>query len=608
MADDQLVVGGQLGNYLIDSVLGRGGMSVVYRARHARLGMWVALKVLSPQLGLDDAFRERFLREAQMAATVEHPNVIPIHDMGVHDGSLYIVMRYVAGGDLKARLATTGRLDPDLTMRILGPVANALDAAHARGLVHRDVKPANVLLQQSPDGEIEHVYLTDFGIAKSAAALTSLTGTGMFIGTVEYMAPEQMEGREVGPQADVYALASTTYQCLTGQIPFHRDLAAGIRPPAGELDPASAANPSLPPALDDVLARGLARAPQDRYQTCSAFTTACQEALATGEGAAAAAGASARPLAATELADPPAGAQPPAPPGGAGSDPSGGEQPPSGDGADPALAPAMPGRGRRRYLYALAAALLVAVAAVVVVVASGSKSAGGTPTTAALGPVPANHVTGSGQVSMRLVGNRAQITLDTEGLDGGALLTHAMHIHAGGKGECPPASAAKPHNGHLAIDTNDGIAYYGPPVTSLTTSGSTSVASILVFKRYPTGGSIRYSRTITLPANVVRYIRENNAVIVVHGIDYDGSGIYSGVLDRSDLNKALPATATAPALCGRLVGPQEFAQRRSSPLTYTAYLRRSAATIAELSECLAPDPRPFSAEPSTAEADVRTHA
>ena len=609
MADDQLVVGGQLGNYLIDSVLGRGGMSVVYRARHARLGMWVALKVLSPQLGLDDAFRERFLREAQMAATVEHPNVIPIHDMGVHDGSLYIVMRYVSGGDLKVRLASSGRLDPALTMRILGPVAHALDAAHARGLVHRDVKPANVLLQQAPDGEIEHVYLTDFGIAKNAAALTSLTGTGMFIGTVEYMAPEQMEGREVGPQADVYALASTTYQCLTGQIPFHRDLAAGIRPPAGELEPASAANPSLPGALDEVLARGLARAPGDRYQTCSAFTTACEEALAAGGVASAVAGESGPALDATELADGPGGTQPPpASPGDAGAGPPGSEPPPGRE-SDPAIAAARNGgRGTRRYLYALGAALLVAVVAVAVVLSTGSKSTGGTPATAALAPVPTNHVTGSGKVSVRLVGNRAQITLDTEGLDGGALLTHAMHIHAGGRGECPPASAAKLHNGHLAIDTNDGIAYYGPPVQSLTTSGDTSVASILVFKRFPTGGSIRYNRTITLPASVVRYIRENNAVIVVHGIDYDGSWIYSGVLDRSDLNKALPATATAPALCGRLVGPAEVADRNSSAPTYTAYLRRSAVTIAELSECLAPDTRELSAERAAADADLRAHA
>ena len=602
VADDQLVIGGQLGNYMIDSVLGRGGMSVVYRARHARLGMWVALKVLSPQLGLDDAFRERFLREAQMAATVEHPNVIPIHDMGVHEGSLYIVMRYVAGGDLKARLAASGRLDPALTMRILGPVAHALDAAHARGLVHRDVKPANVLLQQAPGGEIEHVYLTDFGIAKSATALNSLTGTGMFIGTVEYMAPEQMEGREVGPQTDVYALASTAYQCLTGQIPFHRDLAAGIRPPTGELEPASAANPALPSALDDVLARGLARAPGDRYATCSAFTDACEEALAAGREAAGMPAPA--PFAATELADaperhePPAGAPPDAGPGGPA--PSGGEEP------DPAIVPATNGnRGGRRYVYAAGAALLAVAVVVVVLLASGSKKAGGRLGTAALGAVPTNHVTGSGKVSVSLIGDKAQITLSTEGLDGGAPLTHAMHIHAGGRGQCPPASASKLHNGHPAIDTNDGIAYYGPPVQSLTTSGDTSVASILVFKRFPTGGSIRYSRTITLPANVVRDIRENNAVIVVHGIDYDGSGIYSGVLDRSDLNKALPATATAPALCGRLVGPQALADRGSRSPAYTAYLRPSALTIAELSECVAPERRAVSPEPHAATADVR---
>jgi len=619
VSDDQLVIGGQLGNYLIDSVLGRGGMSVVYRARHARLGMWVALKVLSPQLGSDDAFRERFLREAQMAATVEHPNVIPIHDMGIHEGSLYIVMRYVAGGDLKSRLAASGRLDPALTMRILGPVAHALDAAHKRGLVHRDVKPANVLLQQAPGGEIEHVYLTDFGIAKNATELTGLTGTGMFIGTVEYMAPEQMEGGAVVPQTDLYALASTAYQCLTGQIPWHRELAAGIRPPIGELEPASAVNPELPSALDGVLAKGLARSPSDRYATCSAFTDACDRALAEGRVAARAPMRS--PEAATELAHasqgpgPPAGPEAPAGPG-----PPAGPEPPTGGGPvrdvpvageeEPhsSVAPAPPAPrgkgGRRPYVSALAAALLAVVVVAVVLLASGSKSAGGKLATASLEDVPANHVTGSGKVSVRLTGNRAQITLDTEGLDGGAPLTHAMHIHAGGRGECPPASVAKLHNGHLAIDTNDGVAYYGPPVQSLTTSGDTSVASILVFKRFPTGGSIRYRRTITLPASVVRYIRENNAVIVVHGIDYDGSGIYSGVLDRSDLDKALPATATAPALCGRLVGPQQLADG-ASPSSYTAYLRPSAVTIAELWECVAFEGVAIADERREADAGVR---
>ncbi len=260
MTDDQLAIGGQLGNYLIDSVIGRGGMSVVYRAHHSRLGMWVALKVLAPQLGSDDAFRERFLREAQMAAAVDHPNVIPIHDMGVHEGSLYIVMRYVAGGDLKALLAG-GNLDAELTMRVLTPIAQALDAAHARGLVHRDVKPANVLIQRAPGGEIEHVYLTDFGIAKSSAALSGLTSTGMFIGTIEYMAPEQMEGREVSAQTDVYALGATVYQCLTGRLPFHRELAEGARPPVGALEPVSSARPDLPAQLDPVLAKALARSP-----------------------------------------------------------------------------------------------------------------------------------------------------------------------------------------------------------------------------------------------------------------------------------------------------------------------------------------------------------
>src|SRR5437867_8574135 len=157
-----LVIGGQLGNYMIESVVGRGGMSVVYRAVHARLGTPVALKVLAPELSSDDKFRERFLREAKMAAGIDHPNVIPIYDTGLQDESLYIVMRNVAGGDLKALLREEGPMDPARAVAILTPVAKALDAAHAHGLVHRDIKPANILLQRSPAGEIEHVYLTDF--------------------------------------------------------------------------------------------------------------------------------------------------------------------------------------------------------------------------------------------------------------------------------------------------------------------------------------------------------------------------------------------------------------------------------------------------------------
>src|SRR5271169_2678088 len=136
---EELVIGGQLGNYLIESVIGRGGMSVVYRAKHARLGTSVALKVLAPELSSDDTFRERFLREAQMAAGLDHPNVVPIHDMGLHENSLYIVMRYIAGGDLKALLATSGPLEAERAVALLMPIALALDAAHTHALVHRDV-------------------------------------------------------------------------------------------------------------------------------------------------------------------------------------------------------------------------------------------------------------------------------------------------------------------------------------------------------------------------------------------------------------------------------------------------------------------------------------
>jgi len=188
------VIGGQLGNYLIESAIGRGGMSTVYRAAHNRLGTPVAVKVLSPELSEDDAFRERFLREAKMAAGIDHPNVIPIHDTGLSGDSLYIVMKFVAGGDLKTLLVTSGRLSLDETLAILGPVARALDAAHAHGLVHRDVKPANILLQKSAGGEIEHVYLSDFGVMKHTSSISGLTKTGAIVGTIDYMAPEQIEG------------------------------------------------------------------------------------------------------------------------------------------------------------------------------------------------------------------------------------------------------------------------------------------------------------------------------------------------------------------------------------------------------------------------------
>jgi hypothetical protein len=227
-------------------------------------------------------------------------------------------------------------------------------------------------------------------------------------------------------------------------------------------------------------------------------------------------------------------------------------------------------------LAAVAAVIAVAIVAIFALGSGGGKGGAaaskGEQALGSLTPVPENHVTGSGSARVVLKGNVVTVTIDTNGLLNGA--PHALHIHAGGRGVCPPASAARPHNGHLAISTTDGIPFYGPPITSLTTSGDTSTASILAFARFPSVGDIRYVRTITVPAPVAAYIRQNNAVIVAHGINYDGSGIYDGILDRSELNKNLPATATAPALCGPLKATQAVAVRggRSRTTVYTAAL------------------------------------
>jgi serine/threonine protein kinase len=563
-------------------------MSVVFKAKHARLGMPVALKVLAPELSSDDTFRERFLREAQIAAAIDHPNVIPIHDMGLHEDSLYIVMRFVAGGDLKTHLTDSGPLDVQQALAILTPVALALDAAHAHGLVHRDVKPANILIQRSAAGAVEHVYLTDFGIAKSAAFSGGLTGAGASIGTVGYMAPEQLEGREVTAQTDVYALAVTLYECLTGRIPFQRELAEGIRPPIGEVEPLSRVRPDLPAALDDVIAAGLSRKLVDRYPTCEQLLGACREAAEANP---------ARPAARPDEGLPATALSPTSPVGETGPGAGRTAVESASLPAQSAQASATPppqtrsaesdrdGGGaafhvRRSWLAALLAALVVAAAVVGLLLASGSSTAKGKLSQTALAQVPSNHVTGSGQASVRLDGNRAAITLTTSGLDNGAELVHLMHIHAGGKGECPPASAARLHNNHLAISTTDGINYYGPPVQALTTHGDTGVSSILAFHRFPSGGNMHYTRTISVPSKVAAEIRANNAVVVVHGTDYDATGIYSGVLDASELSKSVPGTATAPALCGRLVNAQNAAaghggDRHES--RYTASLAVSAA-------------------------------
>ena len=261
--------------------IGRGGMAVVYRARDVRLGRWVALKVLAGDLARDDAFRRRFIRESRAAAAVDHPNIIPIFDAGEAGGVLFIAMRYVGGQDVHSLLNRAGPLPPARAAGIVAQVASALDAAHACGLVHRDVKPANMLLGGlAEDGSEDHTYLSDFGISKTSQATTNLTLTGQVLGTLNYLAPEQIEGRAVDGRADAYSLACAAFEMLAGAPPFRRDQSLAVMwaqlsapPPA-----LTSARPDLPAGVDQVMFRGLAKAPEDRYPNCRAFAAALQEA------------------------------------------------------------------------------------------------------------------------------------------------------------------------------------------------------------------------------------------------------------------------------------------------------------------------------------------
>ncbi len=270
-------VGDTLGGYTLESVLGRGGMGSVYLATHERLGRQVALKVISPELAHDDDFRARFLREAQLAASLDHPNVIPVYDAGEADGVLFLAMRYVRGSSLQQVLRDDRPLSVAETVRVVEQVAGALDAAHAAGLVHRDVKPANVLLAE-PDG---HVYLCDFGLAKRMSS-PATTRTGFFLGTADYCAPEQIEGRPLDARADVYSLGGIAFHCLTGRPPFTRDTEfAVLQAHLGDLPPpVSELRPELPRALDAVVAAALAKQPEARYASAGAFARALRDAVA----------------------------------------------------------------------------------------------------------------------------------------------------------------------------------------------------------------------------------------------------------------------------------------------------------------------------------------
>jgi serine/threonine protein kinase len=274
-------VGTDFGGYRIQGTIGRGGMSVVYLAEHPRLSRTVALKIIAPELAEDDVFRERFVRESRVAASLDHPNIIPIFDTGDQDGLLYIVMRYIKN-DLRAIIRQEGQLSPHRTMAVASQVGGALDAAHKQGLVHRDVKPANILvaIRGGADGE-DHSYLTDFGLTKHLTSRSGLTGSGQFVGTVDYMSPEQIEGKQADGRADVYALGCVVFQTLTGQVPFDKEAdAAVIWAHLKEAPPRpSAFRRNLPQGIDDVVARAMAKDPEERFATCRDFIHAARQEL-----------------------------------------------------------------------------------------------------------------------------------------------------------------------------------------------------------------------------------------------------------------------------------------------------------------------------------------
>lgn len=275
-------LGTHIGGYMIEAEAGRGGMGVVYRAHDPELDRTVAVKVIAPDLAREDGFRTRFEREARATAQLDHPNVIPVFGAGEDDGRLYIAMRWVDGTDLGRLIQERGALEPRLAADLVAQAAAALDAAHAHGLVHRDVKPANLLL---PSAARSHVYLTDFGLAKRDETGAAITTTGNWLGTPDYAAPEQIEGRPLDARADVYALGCVLFAALTGRPPF-ADVPR-LRKGWAQVNEAPPAlrsiAPGVPAALEPVAAKALAKDPADRYRSAGELGAAALAAI-RGEG------------------------------------------------------------------------------------------------------------------------------------------------------------------------------------------------------------------------------------------------------------------------------------------------------------------------------------
>jgi serine/threonine-protein kinase len=274
MADtsDDPRLGTVIAGYRIEERIGRGGMGVVYRAQHLNLQRRAAIKIIAPDLAESEGFRERFTREARIAAALQHPNIVTVYDAGEVDGMLYLAMQFIRGEDLAAILRRDVRLRPYRAIDVCRQVASALDAAHAMGLIHRDVKPANVLI------EGRNAFLTDFGLTKQTGTNAQLTRAGDMVGTIHYVAPEQIEGRRVSARSDVYALGCLLYHCLSGQVPFaHETDVAVIYAHLSEQPPKlSELRPELPDGLDAVMAKALDKSPDRRFPSCGDMISAAR--------------------------------------------------------------------------------------------------------------------------------------------------------------------------------------------------------------------------------------------------------------------------------------------------------------------------------------------
>jgi serine/threonine protein kinase len=367
MAD--LSVGAEFAGCRIEGVAGRGGMGVVYRATQLALDRLVALKVIAPDLARDESFRMRFQREARLGASIEHPNILPVYEAGERDGVLFLTSRYVEGTDLRALLHHDGPLDPGRAAALLAPVALALNAAHQRGLVHRDVKPANVLIAAPGDAEREHVYLTDFGIARGegmAGGEMTVTRTGAFVGTLDYMAPEQMTGQRGDARSDIYAFGCMLFQMLAGRVPFPREqdvarIHAHVNEPFPTLREIRA---DVPPAMDAVVQRACAKEPDDRFASAAELARALVQAAGDQGVAPTVASETTRPTEETVVSARTATAatapQPVRPPP---------ARPPSGEPPGPP-----PARRRGYLLPGLIGAVILAVIVAVIVLSSGGSS------------------------------------------------------------------------------------------------------------------------------------------------------------------------------------------------------------------------------------------